>query len=284
MIWRNPCHQGFSLVELMISLALGLVLSLAVVQVMVSNRVTNQFNQTISEVQESGRFIIIRLKNELLEAGFYDVLVGNIASGTDITSEAAFVQNHPVILTNDFSDLTTLSSLDGNSGKNDTLVINLLSEQDCTGSTYGYSNGDAFHVVNKYFVSGTELRCQGYDGRVLRGMQNTTSSSGAVTLMDGVQNFQVQYGLSAASGPTVGAAVRYVTADQLGALRNRGQQVVALRIAILMQSSGKLSTLEDKKYTVLDETNVEIDSQHYGQVFVQTIALRNMKNFVRSSS
>ena len=50
----------------------------------------------------------------------------------------------------------------------------------------------------------------------------------------------------------------------------------------LIQLEDELSTLENKKFTVLDETDVSITSKHYGQTFVQTIALRNMKNFYKS--
>ena len=54
--------RGFSLVELMISLALGLVITGAVLQIMVSNQVTNSFNTAVAQVQDSGRFIMLRLQ------------------------------------------------------------------------------------------------------------------------------------------------------------------------------------------------------------------------------
>jgi len=281
---KRPQNLGMTLVELMISLALGLVLSLAVIQVMVSNRVTNEFNQTVAEVQEGGRFIVTRLRNELLEAGHYDVLAGNIDTSVDLISEAAFVHNHPITLLDHFDLLPGLTSTDGAAGASDSVIVNLLAEQDCTGNSYGVPNGRAFHVVNRYFVVGNELRCQGYNGRVLRGAANGASSSAAVTLMDGVVSFQVQYGISAQRAVSDGSAVQYVTADELADAETNGQHVVALRIAILMQSSKPLSTLEDKSHTVLDVQDVETASKHYGQVFVQTVALRNVKNFVRSSS
>ncbi|MFC3094727.1 prepilin-type N-terminal cleavage/methylation domain-containing protein [Alteromonas sediminis] len=276
--------NGFTLVELMISLALGLVLSLAVIQVMVSNRVTNEFNQTVAEVQESGRFILNRLRNEFLEAGHYDVLAGNIDTSVDLVTEAAFVQNHPVTLLNQFVAVPGLTTTDGAAGASDSIVVNLLAEQDCTGSNYGVAAGRSFHVVNRYFVSGDELKCQGYNGRVLRGVANGTASSGAVTLMDGVVSFQMQYGVTTQRSLSDGSAVQYITADQLAAATDNDQHVVSLRIAVLVQSSRSLSTLEDKTHTVLDEQDVETDEKHYGQVFVQTITLRNVKNFVRSTT
>ena len=82
--------SGFSLVELMITLVLGLVISGAVIQVLVSSNITNTLNQAVSQVQESGRFITHRLTQELLERklcedtlqfsqdGFLDKLFANI--------------------------------------------------------------------------------------------------------------------------------------------------------------------------------------------------------------
>ena len=61
-------QSGFSLVELMISMLLGLMLTVGVIQVLVSTRATNTLNQAIAEVQESGRYISMRLQEELMEA------------------------------------------------------------------------------------------------------------------------------------------------------------------------------------------------------------------------
>ncbi|MEC7452439.1 MAG: prepilin-type N-terminal cleavage/methylation domain-containing protein, partial [Pseudomonadota bacterium] len=52
---RHRPQQGFSLVELMITLTLGLVISGAIIQVLVSSSVTNKLNQAVAQVQESGR-------------------------------------------------------------------------------------------------------------------------------------------------------------------------------------------------------------------------------------
>ncbi|MCP3866456.1 MAG: prepilin-type N-terminal cleavage/methylation domain-containing protein, partial [Aestuariibacter sp.] len=71
-------QSGFSLVELMISMLLGLMLTVGVIQVLVSTRATNTLNQAIAEVQESGRYISMRLQEELMEAGRYDTTVSSV--------------------------------------------------------------------------------------------------------------------------------------------------------------------------------------------------------------
>lgn len=283
-IVRYRIEEGFTLVELMISIALGLVVSLGLIQVMVSNRVTNEFNQTLAEVQESGRFVLSRVRNELLETGLYDSVYTDIVAGVDITAEEAFVRNHPIILQNHLAANASLGSINGSSSGSDELVISLQAEEDCNGSSWGALAGTEQHIINRYYVVGDELRCDGYNGRILRGVSPaaSTAPSGTVVLMDGVQSFQVQYGISSTNPADKDRAVQYVTADQLAAAEANSQLVVAVRIGVLIQSNSRVSSLPVNTYSILDVTNQTVDTDHYGQVFSHTVALRNVKNFVRS--
>ena len=63
---NTRAQSGFSLVELMITLTLGLVIAGAVIQVLVSSSVTNTLNQAVAQVQESGRKEVIA---QLIESG-----------------------------------------------------------------------------------------------------------------------------------------------------------------------------------------------------------------------
>ena len=275
--------QGFSLVELMISLVLGLVISGAIIQVLVSSSVTNKLNQAVSQVQESGRYVTSRLTREFYEIGRYDLITANIDESVDTVAEAAFVQNHPIGLAGDFSVNTSLGSTQTSSGANDQLVVSLLAQADCTGNKHGYAVEDEFHVVNRYFVSGTEFRCTGYDGRVLRGLKTQSVLPTTVTLLDNVSNFQLQYGVSDVAEDSNGQAIIYVTADKLAALRAQNQQVVALRWAILLKSyQNQVQQTSAPTFALLNENAVSLDAAHYYQVFTKTLSLRNMKNFVRT--
>lgn len=275
--------KGFSLVELMISLALGLVISGAIIQVLVSSSVTNKLNQAVAQVQESGRYITSRLSSEFYEIGRYDTIVASIDDSVDTVAEAGFIENKPIGLAGDFVSNTTLGSTQASSGANDVLVVNLLASTDCTGSKHGYAAGDEFHVVNRYYVSGNEFRCTGYDGRVLRGLKTQSVSPNTVTLLDNVSNFQLQYGVSDVAENSNGQAITYVTADRLAALRAQNQQVVALRWAILLKSyQNQVQQTSAPTFALLNENQVTLDSTHYYQVFTKTVSLRNMKNFVRS--
>ncbi|GLQ89388.1 PilW family protein [Dyella flagellata] len=62
------CH-GLSLVELMVAMALGLVVSLGVVSVFTSASSTRQAQEQLALLQEEGRFAITQIRNDLAMAG-----------------------------------------------------------------------------------------------------------------------------------------------------------------------------------------------------------------------
>lgn len=60
---------GFSLVELMVAMVIGLVITFAVVQIFTTSRTTYQTDEGLARVQENGRFAIEFLSREIRQAG-----------------------------------------------------------------------------------------------------------------------------------------------------------------------------------------------------------------------
>ena len=279
-------QQGFSLAEIMITLALGLIISGAIIQVMVSNSVTERLNRAMASAQESGRFIISRLRSDVLMAGRYDPLVPTLNADVDIVEEAAFLQNHPIPLPGDFPRDATIGAVQGANGANDTLVISLQAERDCRGYKLGYDDDEEFFVVNQYFVDGTQLKCRGFDGRVLRNQKNPEGNNGdaAFTLLDDVHSFQVQYGLTnnLTTGDNSGRPISFVTADQLGNALAAQSQVVAVRIALLVKGDGEVIIDPVPNFKLLNEQPVQPADKRLFKQFETTVTLRNVKNFMRN--
>lgn len=285
---RNKTHQtGFTLVEIMISMALGLVIAGAVIQIMVSNSVTEKLNRAMASTQESGRFIINRLRAEMLMVGLYDQMSPKLNIDVDTVNENNFVRNHPVILPNEFAVRSTLGSIQGNSGGNDTLVVSLQSKMDCRGYTLGYANDEEFYVVNEYFVEDNKLKCRGFDGRYLRGQKAAEghNSHKSMTILDDVVNFQVTYGITDPAA-TLGAAIptRFITADNIQNAMNNGKTVVALRIALVVRADSDITVETKPSFRLLNEASYTPSDNGLYKSFETTITLRNMKNFVRSNA
>jgi len=80
-------QTGFSLVELMIGLVIGLFILLGVVLVYVSSARTTATNEALSRVQESGRFGMFFLARDIRQAGFKSACqsgVNNLLDESDV--------------------------------------------------------------------------------------------------------------------------------------------------------------------------------------------------------
>jgi type IV pilus assembly protein PilW len=280
---RRNNQAGFSLIELMISLTLGLILSGAVIQVMISNNSTERLNRAMASAQENGRFIISRLRNDLLMTGRYDSLRPELNRDVDVVVEAAFVQNNAIPLAGDFADALAKGATEGADGDSDKLMVMLQATQDCRGAQHGYVD-EEFLVVNEYFLDGNALKCKGYDGRVLRGLKAQVDTDTAYVLLDDVVNFQVQYGITDnfASNDNSARPVKFIDADDLAAEKAAGAIVVAIRIALLVKADSDVKITPTPSFKLLNEETFQPAENKLYKQFETTITLRNSKNFARS--
>lgn len=86
-----PTRQnGFSLIELMIAMVLGLVLIAGVVNVFLASSQTYRLQEAMFRVQESGRFALDFMLRDLRDSGFQDLLPANASRDTSITAVQGF--------------------------------------------------------------------------------------------------------------------------------------------------------------------------------------------------
>ncbi|MGQ8365095.1 PilW family protein [Glaciecola sp. 1036] len=280
-------QRGVTLVELMIALALGLMIASAIVKILVSNSVTDKLNKAVASAQENGRFIISRIRQDVLMTGFYDPLDPNLSRLVDIAEEGVFIRNHAVAIPNDFANRPALGSIQGADGANDTLVIAKQGLRDCRGYKLGYLAEQEFFVVNEYFVDDGKLKCRGFDGRVLRGQKVAVGNNGdaAFTLVDDVLSFQVMYGITIPNNTDgVTRPVQYIDASDLEDALDNNAFVVAIRIAIVVKGEGDGFVDQPAKFTLLNEDTITAPDKGLYKAFETTITLRNAKNFAKGSA
>ncbi|RRJ83535.1 PilW family protein [Aestuariirhabdus litorea] len=75
---RRCKSAGFSLVELMVSMALGVFLVLGVAQIFVNTSNTNRGQNALAEIHESARYAIRFLRDDLQVAGDKGCVLGNV--------------------------------------------------------------------------------------------------------------------------------------------------------------------------------------------------------------
>lgn len=264
---------GFTLIELMVSMGLGILIAAIAAQLFVTNLMSFNAQRGISDVQDNGRFAVDFINRDVRQSGLrpagalinpYPAIVVDAASMPGATAAT--------LTTNSMASSTGL-------GSSDQLVIQrltLVDTVDCEGNTVLANR----YVVSRYFLrkdaaSGSEsaLACAGGSHDTLA-LDASVSAQGTV-LMPSVENLQIQLGAGSSGVP-----VRYYRPDEYLALPDPRPRILAVRVGVLassMDSTGKqLGAVPS--INVLDQVvaNAPGDGR-IRRVFVTSIALRNEK-------
>ncbi len=277
-IQRN--QQGFSLIELMITLVLSLLITYGIAQVLISSNQTSSTSDGISQSQETARFVMSYLGGQIRESG--------LDSTTDDTIGTRAVMGCDIAALNAIGACPFESSA-GATEANITVAANILSGDrfaiawvpppgvttDCTGTTIDEFVPDRI-IVNVFWVSfdatanSNSLFCQGhvFDGTTVLG------SGVAQPIANGVETLQILYGEAAAALPTNDERniSRYVNADEVV----NWDRVYAIKIAIMTRSiSDVTNSITRKQYAILDAGLYDLNDAVNYQVFTSTFTISN---------
>ena len=160
--WPSTGRQrGFTLVELMIGMTLGLILLIALAYFFLGSRQLNRTHDDVSRMQESGRHALEILGRAIRQAGY--------RANSEITFLAAFPTN---------------PSLAGMNGTPDSITARYAAQEggeaDCTGA-----NVAAGALVTYAFT--------------VNGLRELICNNGAVNMVvaDNIENMQITYGIDA---------------------------------------------------------------------------------------
>lgn len=153
---NHHSQYGMTLIEIMISMVLGLVLLGGTFQIFMVTKNSQKLQNGVADVQENGRYAIHVLRENILMAGY---------------SKA-----------NNISAFESSTTQDGTS---DQITVRYESTIDCLGvELLGAAGGVA---TNRLFVD--------LDNQVLKCDGNGDGESAAVTLVEGVESMQILYGV-----------------------------------------------------------------------------------------
>ncbi len=155
--------QGFSVVELMVSMALGIMLSAVFVTTYLSAKRNALYDEQLARMQESGRYAMRLLSRELTMAGFYAGVpsvsrIVSVAVAGDCSEQGwALDAENSLEFINDYSgnsvpvsqNSTVLTCLDGNAIQLNTDVLAIKR----TASEASLRRGD---IVDRFAVSAAE--------------------------------------------------------------------------------------------------------------------------------
>lgn len=269
-------NTGFSLIELLIAMGLGIFMLAGIIQVTVGSKQAFEVIHAQAASQEAGRFGMSFIGRTTREAGYINPgditvvdgdeyaadLVNLVANNAYWAAQNGFDEG-AIVTGSDTTDAALTDAdqtLDSFSFRMEGDVNNPM--LDCAGATIDSNSGN-FTRMSYYVDTSDQLRC------FVSGASGDTS----VVLVSGVEDLQVLYGVGDAS--TTKRVLRYLTASQMTS--TDWPYVVAVRLGMLTRSDNTPLDTTGKSYTLLDKT-IDATATADGrarQVFTQTIALRS---------
>ncbi len=261
---KSATQRGFTLIELMIAMTIGLILMVVIGTVFTSSRQAFRVQEDNARIQESGRFALEIIGHSIKQAGYAEIPFA------DCKLEFAGI---PINGTN------------GIAGAADTFTVQydgVIGDQDCTGTgvTAIYS------IIQNHFnldIANAELQCSGRIAVPVAPPAPPTCANPVtpvipaaptlpgVVLLENIEDLQVLYGVDTTSDQSVN---RYVEVPVDWNL------VVTARVCVLIRSD-KTNVVASAAGTYLDCNGVAVDvpaDRRLRRAFTETFNFRNRVN------
>ena len=248
--WRfNQQQCGFTMVELLVAMAIGLFLVGGVFQLFVANKQSSRIQNNLSHVQENGRFAVSELARVIRMTGLK----------SDPTDTAAFstVATAPIVGTDSTSDDISISFQGSIGGAIDCLGTSFLPATPAATITNRFYLANDANGVSSLFCSET-----------------TAATPNPQPLVEDVTNMQITYGVDTAGDGTANYYVDATTVTAGTAGVADWPNVVSVHISLLVDSSEDNVTTAAQNYQFEGATVTPTDTRLH-KVFNITIALRN---------
>ena len=179
---KNKSQRGFSLIELMVGLTIGLLVVVAAIGSLVFTQVTSSVVDDSARLQQKADAIFRNMGFHVAQAGAFTLATApSAASSSPELAKVVFSSNYTGFNTSPAGKIYNFHGLEGASNAPDTLRVSYEDDgtsRDCLGNRPTGANVD-----NEFTLSGTDLTCKGATATV------------AQSIADGVEDFQVLYGV-----------------------------------------------------------------------------------------
>ncbi len=310
-------NQGLSLIEMMVSMVLGLFLILGLTTMYLGSKKTDKVRDAVSDIEENARLTLNTLRAAIEHAGyksvdnipldkpFYTPVDGALQNENCRGSGTSIINNQLLTPPTGLRGYTK----DGNVDNNESDIVTVIYRADnpdkgpvffdCSGQAYtsftdpvaqqkacstdptvGIGNPWKSQIYNGIYVDKTDktLRCLG---------SRSTGRTASLVLANNIENMQIRYGVTTTD--TNGKKqTTYKKADDVEN-NNEWEGVTSVQLAILVASERDvLDKAEAHGFTLLDEDiSLAADRKIYRK-FTTTINLpnrtrRNMQQISRTS-
>ncbi|MEB0011008.1 PilW family protein [Glaciimonas sp. Gout2] len=278
-------HRGFSLIELMISLAIGLVLMVFVTSLFFSSHFSARLNDDNARIQEDGYIAMNMIGRNLMQAGYGNMRTTTATDFSGIGFKAC-QRGFKLPLTDDFQCNTT--------AKQPEFIVSYMvnteigrwnssnywdqTSADCNGALPGYTDlpePTSVAVINRYFtktVHGeTSLFCEG-NGKIVNAQEPAQS------MLSNVDKMILTYGVDTKG--VYSPSTFFSNADDVEALPISGSnktnwdQVISVKVCIALHSDNEV-TSTPQSYRDCDNTTRIAPNKKLHTTLTRTFALRN---------
>lgn len=295
----NNSSSGFTLIELIISLVLGLLVSAAVIQVYIISARTSVVQQSASEVQDTTIFALQAVDDHIRLANLGNP-ISNITSTTPHSGIVLTTNNLGNSNATDEKYLTVSADSDGWTGlsnivgiESDQLTIqykNITSASlyDCEGTEI--ASGSSDWVVERYFIrqatggSATDLVLACSAGRVdEEGVIVTAFTGNGEIIIPAIEQFKVLLGtITDVNQLSYLPASTYLTLTEKPAITTIKLGVIVRSTTPLIEDPESELATEDKgKFVVLGTeqklNTVSMNENYYRRSYESTITLRSAR-------
>ncbi|WP_296825280.1 PilW family protein [Thiobacillus sp.] len=241
-------QKGFTLVELLIAMTLGLVILLAIGSIYIGSRATFRMQDDNARLQETGRYALEVFGRSIRQAGFWNMPISPVSKATGFGG-------------------TAITGVDGAAGAPDTVTVQydgLTGDRDCEGNVLAANAV----VQDDYRLSGNDLQCDG----------NADGTVDYQTLVSDIEDVQVLYGIHA-SGGSDQSVEQYVAAPA------DWGQVYSVRVCVQARSANSVNNAPQRYLNcggalgtatgAAAFTTAGANDLRLRRVFVATYSLRN---------
>ncbi|MGJ7498945.1 PilW family protein [Variovorax sp. ZT5P49] len=218
-------QAGFTLVEFLVAMVIGMLVVLAAVVSMLGTRSTAMTGDDVNALHQSSALAFGMLGRQIRQAGYIPIdateplYYFNVDRDTNLRGEPAFF---------------AIKGVESPSGSvNDKLKVGYAPNpdyfKDCLGQEPGRATGGEYDRTNP--AAPGKVRLITSEFSVVNGVLRCQGSANATPqpILDGVERFDVMYGVGAAAGS--GQVVRYVTADDVASFNDVRTVRVCLQLA-----------------------------------------------------
>lgn len=268
-------QRGFTLIEIMVALMLGLVVIIGVIQVFLGTQQSARIQQAASRMQEDGRIAVNLLTRYIRLAGY---TTNPWDKGSTAWAPARGLRGFPT---------SALFTKKGQVISGDTGNINGM---DSIRVRYQGASDDSITTCLGRIVPVTELAditlsLSADDPVNGRSLQCTDNNTGATEpLIGGLENIQIWYGISQDQGSVSGVdaagrltgATTYLTAAEVTA-NKLWDRVISVQISLLVRSDQDRLASQPQTYTfpITNNTPTTPTDQRLRYVMGATTNIRN---------